>query len=86
MALPPVPSQAQRQLEQALSAGDDARHSVQTTAHRHSTRRPIAYRLTEEQVQELVAAFETGTATRMELAERYGIGRTIVAKLLREAR
>ena len=32
--------------------------------------RPMANRLTDDQVRELVAAFEAGEATRLELAER----------------
>lgn len=48
-------------------------------------RRQLIHRLTDDQVRELVAAFEAGT-TRMELAKRYGIGRTSVATLLRNCR
>jgi len=48
-------------------------------------RRKLPNRLTDDQVRELVAAFDAGT-THRELAERYGIGRTSVAKLLRQWR
>ncbi|MEC3976216.1 helix-turn-helix domain-containing protein [Amycolatopsis sp. H20-H5] len=36
-------------------------------------------------MRELITAFEAGT-TRLELAKRYGIGRSSVAKVLREWR
>ncbi len=56
--------------------------SVKSVRHERGGRRRLTSRLADEQVRELVAAFEA-SATRMELDERYGIGRTSVAKLLR---
>ncbi len=77
--------EARRQLADAPSADDSVSRSVKTIRHERGGRRRLSNRLTDEQVDELVTAFEAG-ATRMELAERYGIGRTSVAKLLREWR
>ncbi|GAA2975220.1 hypothetical protein GCM10010483_19160 [Actinokineospora diospyrosa] len=74
-----------RQLALALEA-DEPGVSVRARPQRTATRRPVASRLTPQQVAELVASFEAGEATRMQLAERYGIGRSSVAKLLRESR
>jgi predicted DNA binding protein len=74
-----------RQLQQARSSDDSATQSVKTITREDGRRRKLSNRLTDEQMRELVAAFEAGT-TRMELAERYGIGRSSVAKLLRELR
>jgi predicted DNA binding protein len=74
-----------RLLRQALSDNPPSR-SVKASVPRKRTTRRLSNRLTDEQVRELVAAFEAGEATRLELAERYGIGRTSVAKLLREWR
>jgi predicted DNA binding protein len=70
-----------RQLAEAVGIDDTPARSVKTIVRERGTRR-LSNRLTDEQVRELVAAFESGS-TRMELAERYGIGRTSVAKLLR---
>lgn len=74
-----------RQLGQALNAIAPA-HSVKASVPRKRSTRRLTHRLTDDQVRELVAAFEAGEATRLELAERYGIGRTSVAKLLRDWR
>jgi hypothetical protein len=74
-----------RQLRQALSVDIPPRSVKGKPPCKRSTRR-LTHRLTDEQVLELVAAFEAGTATRLELAERYGIGRTSVASLLRQWR
>jgi hypothetical protein len=74
-----------RQLREA-DACDTPVRSVKTISHDDSGRRKLANRLTAEQVRELVATFETGSATRLQLAKRYGIGLTSVAKLLREWR
>ena len=62
-----------------------AGRSVKTVRRERGGRRRLTSRLADEQVRELVAAFEAG-ATRMELDERYGIGQTSVAKLLRAGR
>ncbi|MGH4016617.1 MAG: hypothetical protein ACRDSL_22330 [Pseudonocardiaceae bacterium] len=59
--------------------------SVKTITREGGGKRKLSNRLTDDQVRELVTAFEAGT-TRVELAKRYGIGRTSVAKLLREWR
>lgn len=74
-----------RQVHYALSTDDTPARSVKTITRETGGRRKLSNRLTDEQVRELVAAFESGT-TRIELAKRYGIGRTSVAKLLREWR
>ncbi|GLZ40921.1 hypothetical protein [Actinokineospora sp. NBRC 105648] len=76
--------EAVRQLHLALER-DDPRISVKATP-RKPQRRSVRLRLTAEQIGELVAAFEGGEATRLQLAERYGIGRSSVAKILRESR
>ena len=49
-------------------------------------KRKLGNRLTDDQVRELIATYLAGGVTRMQLAERYGIGRTSVAKLLRNWR
>jgi DNA invertase Pin-like site-specific DNA recombinase len=72
-----------QQIRQAASGGDTPARSVKTTTRQGGQKRKLSNRLTNNQVQELVAAFEAG-ATRMELAKQYCIGRTSVAKLLRE--
>jgi DNA invertase Pin-like site-specific DNA recombinase len=77
--------EAVRQLGEAARAGDTPGRSVTTVPREHGSRRRLGSRLSDEQIRELVAAFEAGT-TRLELAERYGIGRTSVAKVLREWR
>lgn len=65
--------------------GDDTPgRSVKTQAP--NTRRHLGSRLTDDQVRELIATYQAGGITRVQLAERYGIGRTSVAKLLREWR
>jgi DNA invertase Pin-like site-specific DNA recombinase len=74
-----------RQIHQAVSGGETPSRSVKTTTRVGGRKRKLANRLTNDQVRELVAAFEAGT-TRMELAKQYRIGRTSVAKLLREWR
>lgn len=74
-----------RQLDKALSTTDTPTRSVKTVAREGGGQRRLSNRLTDDQVRELVAAFEAGT-TRLELAKRYSIGRTSVAKLLREWR
>jgi len=71
-----------RQLQQARSSDDAATQSVKTITREDGRRRKLSNRLTDEQMRELVVAFEAGT-TRMALAERYGIGRTSVATILR---
>jgi response regulator of citrate/malate metabolism len=76
--------QTVHQLHQALTV-DIQRRSVTTIIRNRGGRRKLSNRLTDDQVRELVAAFEAGT-TRMALAERYGISRTSVARLLRIAR
>ena len=73
--------EAVRQMEVAC-AEDTPSRSVKTVPRERGSQRRLSNRLNDEQVRELVAAFEAG-ATRMERAERYGIGRTSVAKLLR---
>jgi predicted DNA binding protein len=73
-----------RQLRSSLDSDEPSR-SVKTIVRDDGGRRKLSNRLTDDQVRELVAAFEAGT-TRLELAERYGIGRTSVAKLLRQWR
>jgi len=74
-----------RQLTEAVGTDDTPTRSVKTITHEAGGKRKLSNRLTDDQVRELVAAFEAGT-TRMELARRYGIGRTSVTKLLREWR
>jgi DNA invertase Pin-like site-specific DNA recombinase len=74
-----------RQIRQAVSGGDAPARSVKTITREGGRKRKLSHRLTNDQVRQLVALFEAGT-TRMELAKRYGIGRTSVAKLLREWR
>ena len=74
-----------RQLDQAQDHNASAR-SVKTVPHTPGGRRKVTSRLAPDQIQELVATFEAGSATRLQLAERYGIGLTSVAKLLREWR
>jgi hypothetical protein len=74
-----------RQLQVALDSDEPAR-SVKTIVRDDGGQRKLSNRLTDDQVRELVATFEAGQATRVELAERYGIGRTSVAKLLRQWR
>lgn len=59
------------------------RSSVETKRHEPGGRRRLSTRLTDELKCELAVAFEAGEATRLELAERYGISRTSVAKVLR---
>ena len=73
-----------RQLKVALD-GDELSRSVKTITRDGGGQRKLSNRLTDDQMQELVAAFEAGT-TRLELAERYSIGRTSVAKLIRQWR
>ena len=67
------------QLAKVLSTKEVAARSVKSRPHDRGGRYRLTNRLNDEQVRELVAAFKAGT-TRMELAERYGIGRTSVAK------
>lgn len=74
-----------RQIRQAVSGGEVPARSVKTITCEGGRKRKLSHRLTNDQVRELVAAFEAGT-TRMELAKQYGIGRTSVAKLLQEWR
>jgi hypothetical protein len=74
-----------RQIRQAINGADALARSVKTITREGGRKRKLSNRLTNDQVRELVAAFESGT-TRMELAEQYCIGRTSVAKLLREWR
>ena len=74
-----------RQLRESPNDKNPSR-SVTTIKREGGRHRKLSNRLTEEQVQELVAAFEAGQGTRLELAERYGIGRTSVASLLRQWR
>jgi hypothetical protein len=74
-----------RQLRSSLDSDEPSR-SVKTIVRDGGGRRKLSNRLTDEQVRGLVATFEAGEATRLELAERYGIGRTSVARLLREWR
>jgi DNA invertase Pin-like site-specific DNA recombinase len=74
-----------RQIRQAISGGDAPARSVKTTTREGGRKRKLFNRITDEQIRELVAAFKAGTA-RMELAKQYCIGRTSVAKLLREWR
>jgi hypothetical protein len=74
-----------RRLEVAHNSDEPSR-SVKTIVRDDGGRRKLSNRLTDDQVRELVATFEAGEVTRLELAERYGIGRTSVAKLLREWR
>lgn len=69
-----------------MSADVATTRSVTNANRRGRTRRKVTSRLTAEQLQELIATFEAGNATRQQLAERYGIGLTSVAKLLREWR
>lgn len=70
-----------RQLEVAR-VEDTPGRSVKMVPRERGSQRRLSNRLSDEQVRELVAAFEAGT-TRMELAKRYKIGRSSVAKLLR---
>lgn len=63
---------------QRVEGGDSAARHRATSSGSIRSRR-LTNRLTDEQVQDLIAAFEAG-ATRIELAKRYGIGRTSVAK------
>jgi len=74
-----------RQIRQAVSGGDTSAWSVKTVTREGGRKRKLSHRVTSDQVRELVTAFEAG-ATRIELAKRYGIGRTSVAKLLRQWR
>jgi hypothetical protein len=74
-----------RQLAEAVGTEDTPGRSVKTITREGGGRRKLSNRLTDDQVREMVVAFEAGT-TRMELAKRYGIGRTSVAELLREWR
>jgi DNA invertase Pin-like site-specific DNA recombinase len=74
-----------RQIRQAVSRGGTPARSVKTITCEGGRKRKLSNRLTTDQVRELVAAFEAGI-TRMELAKRYCIGRTSVAKLLRQWR
>lgn len=71
-----------RQLAEAVGTDDTPAWSV---TREGGGKRKLSNRLTDEQVRELVAAFEAAT-TRLELAKRYSIGRTSVAKLLRQGR
>jgi len=73
-----------RQLK-ALSSDDTPARSVKTIHREGGGQRRLSNRLTDDQVRELVAEFEAGV-TRLKLAERYGISRTSVAKLLRQWR
>lgn len=77
--------EVRRQLDQAHEQRVSSR-SVQTVRHGHGGRRKVTSRLTSDQIQDLIATFEASSATRQQLAERYGIGLTSVAKLLREWR
>jgi DNA invertase Pin-like site-specific DNA recombinase len=74
-----------RQIRRAVSGGDTPARSVKTITREDGRKRKLSTRLTNDQVRELVAAFEAGT-TRIELAKQYCIGRTSVAKLLRDWR
>jgi hypothetical protein len=74
-----------QQIRHAVSGGDTPARSVKTITRKGGRKRKLSHRLTTDQVRELVAAFEAGT-TRIELAKQYRIGRTSVAKLLREWR
>lgn len=74
-----------RQIRQVLSGGDTLARSIKTTTREGGRKRKLSNRLTDDEVRELVAAFEAGTI-RMELAKQYRIGRTSVAKPLRERR
>jgi Mor family transcriptional regulator len=74
-----------RQIRQAVSGGHTSARSVKTLTREGGRKRKLFHRLTNDQVQKLVTAFEAGT-TRMELAKQYRIGRTSVAKLLRQWR
>jgi hypothetical protein len=69
----------------SLDSNEPSR-SVKTIVRDNDGRQKLSNCLTDEQVRELVAVFKAGEATRLELAERFGIGRTSVAKLLRERR
>jgi hypothetical protein len=73
--------EAVRQIEKA-SEHDTPARSVKTVPRERGSQRRLSNRLSDAQQRELVAAFEAGT-TRMELAKRYKIGRSSVAKLLR---
>lgn len=72
-------------IRRAVSGGNTPDQSVKTITREDGRKRKLSNRLTSDQVQELVAAFQAGT-TRIELAKQYGIGRTSVAKLLGEWR
>jgi hypothetical protein len=74
---------AQRQLNEAASGTVSGTVSVRDSAPRVPQRRPIAERLSEVDVQALVAAFVAGTP-KWKLAQRYGIGMTSVKRLLKE--
>jgi uncharacterized protein with von Willebrand factor type A (vWA) domain len=74
-----------RQIHQTVSEGATPARSVKTLTRQGGRKRQLSNRLINDQVRELVAAFEAGT-TRMELAKQYRIGRTSVVKLLREWR
>jgi hypothetical protein len=74
-----------RQICQVDSGGDTLASSVKTITREGGRKRKLSNRLTDDQVQELVAAFGAGT-TRMALAKRYGIGLISLVKLLREWR
>ena len=74
-----------RQIRQAVGGGDTPAQSVKTITRDGGRKRKLSNRLTNDQIRHLVAAFEAG-ATRMELAKRYRIGRTSLAKLLRQWR
>ena len=71
-----------RQLQAALAHPTPDR-SVKTIRRAERDGRKLTNRLTDEQVRELVAAYRAGGVTRLQLADRYGIGRSSVAKLLR---
>jgi len=73
-------------VQQLKQAHEVSVRSVKTVPHTPGGRRKVTSRPTPGQLQDLIAKFEAGTATRLQLAERYDIGLTSVAKLLREWR
>lgn len=73
---------AVRQLDQAQGKESEPGHSVQSAPL--STRRwRMAARLSEADIEQLIAAFTAGTSKR-KLAERYGISESSVKRLVRE--
>jgi hypothetical protein len=76
--------EAAQQVKQADEAPAETNRSVRTAASGFRQRR-LTDRLTDEQVQKIVSAFEAGTP-RWRLAEEFGISLSSVGRLLRQHR